>query len=97
MLKLFAAMTLAVAAFTVPVAAAPTSVPAKIETGEKTATLVRHFRGGHHHRFHRGVFIGVPVYTYGSAYGSCRWLRHRAEVTGSSYWWRRYHRCRHGW
>jgi hypothetical protein len=97
MLKLFAAMTLAVAAFTVPVAAAPTSVPAKIETGEQTATLVRHFRGGHHHRFHRGVFIGVPIYTYGTAYGSCRWLRHRAEVTGSSYWWRRYHRCRHGW
>jgi hypothetical protein len=27
----------------------------------------------------------------------CAWLRHRAIVTGSPYWWHRYWRCRHGY
>jgi hypothetical protein len=25
--------------------------------------------------------------------GGCGWLRHRALVTGSPYWWHRYHEC----
>src|SRR5262245_47227899 len=52
------------------------------------------------HRFHRRVFvrraffIGAPVYyAYG---GGCAWLRYRALVTGSPYWWRRYRWCL-GW
>jgi len=50
-----------------------------------------HFR--RFHRFHRRVFIG-GVYGYRHR---CAWLRHRAIVTGSPYWWHRYWRCRHGY
>lgn len=53
----------------------------------------RHRHFGHFHR--RGFIIGAPVYAYG--YGGCGWLRHRALVTGSSYWWHRYRVCRRGW
>lgn len=28
--------------------------------------------------------------------GGCEWLRRRALLTGSRYWWRRYYACR-GW
>jgi hypothetical protein len=57
---------------------------------------VRHVRSARiafHRRAHfrRGVVVGV----YG--HGRCAWLRHRAIVTGSRYWWRRYWRCRHGY
>jgi hypothetical protein len=48
----------------------------------------RRFHGGHHrfHRFHGArIIIGAPVYTYGVYGGGCRWLRHRALVTGSPY------------
>ena len=48
------------------------------------------FRG-----FRRGVLGGGPVYYYRS--GGCAWLRHRALVTGSPYWWHRYRLCRRGW
>jgi hypothetical protein len=54
----------------------------------------RHHRFGHFHR--RGFFIGAPVYSYSYGYG-CGWLRHRALVTGSPYWWHRYRACRRGW
>jgi len=50
---------------------------------------VRHFR--HHRRF---AFVGVYPYTYGDG---CYWLKRRAVYTGSSYWWRRYSACRHGY
>lgn len=73
----------------------------------------RHFHGGRHHfrgglqrhRFHRhwggprlrfrhwGPGIGI----YGGFYNRCGWLRQRAIVTGSGYWWRRYNACRYGW
>jgi len=53
----------------------------------------RHRHFGHFHR--RGFVIGAPVYSY--SYGGCGWLRHRALVTGSSYWWHRYRLCRRGW
>ena len=55
------------------------------------------FRGGGHFGFRRGFVIGGPVY-YGYAYGGgCGWLRHRAVVTGSPYWWHRYRACRYGY
>lgn len=45
-----------------------------------------------------GVEIG---HGYGRPYGyrRCGWLRRRARITGSPYWWRRYRRCmwRHYW
>jgi hypothetical protein len=50
---------------------------------------VHHFR--HHRRF---AFVGVYPYAYD---GDCYWLRRRALNTGSSYWWRRYYACRHGY
>ena len=53
----------------------------------------RNFHRGH--RFHGGIFFGAPL-VYGYHGGSCAWLRHRALVTGSPYWWRRYRWCR-GW
>jgi hypothetical protein len=70
----------------------------------------RSFHGGHArafsgHAFHggrtfrRGVFVGVPLAAYGGYYyaNSCSWLRHRALVTGSGYWWSRYYACRDGY
>jgi hypothetical protein len=41
----------------------------------------------------RAFFVGGPIYAYG---GGCAWLRYRALVTGSPYWWRRYRWCL-GW
>src|SRR6516165_8014614 len=41
----------------------------------------------------RAFFVGAPVYGY---YAGCAWLRHRALLTGSPYWWQRYRWCR-GW
>lgn len=61
----------------------------------------RAFRHGHQgfrhgRRFHGGIFIGPPLF-HGYYYrGGCGWLRRRALVTGSPYWWRRYRLCR-GW
>jgi hypothetical protein len=65
-----------------------------------------HWGGGWGWRGPR-IFIGPAYYGYGYGYpysygatypgyygGDCAWLRHRARVTGSPYWWRRYHwRC----
>jgi len=48
----------------------------------------------HHHR-HRFGFVGVYPYYYGG--DGCYWLKRRAIVTGSHYWWRRYHACRYGY
>lgn len=66
------------------------------------------YHGGYgkpHHgrRHHRGPRIRYypyysyyPYYYYDSYYydDSCAWLRRKALRTGSSYWWRRYERCR---
>jgi hypothetical protein len=41
----------------------------------------------------RAFFVGAPVYGY---YAGCAWLRYRALVTGSPYWWQRYRWCL-GW
>jgi opacity protein-like surface antigen len=57
-----------------------------------------HYHRGHRHHFghfHRRGFVIGPVYSYGYG-GGCGWLRHRAVVTGSPYWWHRYRLCR-GW
>jgi len=65
----------------------------------------RAFHSGHafrshrgHHFARRGVIVGVPL-AYGAYYyaSSCSWLRHRALVTGSPYWWARYQDCRYGY
>lgn len=59
----------------------------------------RHFRRHHHWRHRRhwhrhwhgprfAIYIGGP---------RCGWLRRRAILTGSRYWWRRYYRCRYLW
>ena len=54
------------------------------------------------HRFHRRVFVrsaffvGAPIYASYAYGGGCAWLRYRALVTGSPYWWQRYRWCL-GW
>jgi len=57
------------------------------------------YSGNKHARFHhRHRFVGVPLaYGYYGYSSGCSWLRHRAEVTGSSYWWNRYYACRDGY
>jgi hypothetical protein len=57
-------------------------------------------RGRHSRRFihrHGRHFFFGPGYDFwyydGYYYGNCGWLRQRALVTGSSYWWRRYQLC----
>jgi hypothetical protein len=94
MASAFGIGTLVLMVPTGPVRAAPPvsliEVPnAKVEVGR------RHHRGWHRHRRHRHgfSFYVAPRYHYR---GGCAWLRHRAQVTGSRYWWRRYRRCR-GW
>jgi hypothetical protein len=49
--------------------------------------------------FGGGIFLGPPiVFDDGPYYRSgCGWLHAKAERTGSSYWWRRYHVCRYGY
>lgn len=67
----------------------------------------RHIYGGWNGGWNRGYrrrhygyrrFYGPGVY-FGTGYGyrSCGYLRRRAVVTGSRYWWRRYQQCRYGY
>lgn len=59
--------------------------------------------GGHRHHHNRRFFYGAPFvgyyggygYGYDGGYGDCGWLKRRAIVTGSGYWWRRYEACRY--
>lgn len=54
--------------------------------------IVEHRR---HHRGTRYLWGGLPFYFYDGYYhGDCGWLRRRAEITGSRYWWIRYRQCR---
>jgi hypothetical protein len=50
-------------------------------------------RHGHRHRHFRGrgFLVGVPL-GYGAYYytSGCDWLRRKALITGSGYWWDRY-------
>jgi hypothetical protein len=68
-----------------------------------------HHHGHHHHghRHHRHFYFGAPLafggyygnYYYGDYYGGegCYWLRRRAVLTGSHYWWNRYNACINGY
>jgi len=50
------------------------------------------FRHFHNRRFFVGnafFFGGYPYY----GYGNCYWLKRRAIITGSPYWWSRYEDC----
>jgi hypothetical protein len=88
--RLLAASALALAALTFSAAETPSAALPRLGAPAASPGFWR-FRGPY--RFHRRVFIGAPVYAYA---GGCAWLRHRALVTGSPYWWRRYRWCR-GW
>jgi hypothetical protein len=44
----------------------------------------------------RRYYYGYAPYVVGAYYsGPCTWLRRRAYLTGSPYWWDRYYRCRY--
>jgi hypothetical protein len=53
----------------------------------------KHFRP--YRRFYAAPYVAYGAYSY--SYGNCYWLRERAIVTGSSYWWQRYEACRDYW
>ena len=72
---------------------APTNVVQTVGGRHYHHRPFRHRHFGHFHR--RGFVIGAPIYAYSD--GGCAWLRHRALVTGSPYWWHRYRLCRRGW
>jgi hypothetical protein len=65
----------------------------------------RRFHRDRHKRHHdrrrirrlgRHLFWGSGFWYYdGYYYGNCEWLRRRALITGSRYWWRRYRLCRY--
>jgi hypothetical protein len=82
-----------------PAAAVP--AVSKVETPSGVTEVGQRHHRWHGHRHHGGrhrhtgfrFYVG-PRHYYG---GGCAWLRHRAAVTGSSYWWRRYRACRGGW
>jgi len=56
------------------------------------------FNHDHFHHFHNRRFFvsnvfffgGYPYYGY---YGDCYWLKRKAIITGSPYWWTRYEAC----
>src|SRR5262245_47734733 len=81
------------------VSAPPASAAVQPHLSQAATNVVRTVGWGHRHHhfghFRRGFVIGAPVYAY-SYGGGCGWLRHRAIVTGSPYWWHRYRVCR-GW
>jgi hypothetical protein len=112
MLKSIVAAALLGAQFALPVLPAHAAAVPRLDQGPAGVTPVRFHGGFHHfaghpgfhrfhhfHRFHGAFVIGGPVYYYGYGYGygGCAWLRHRAFVTGSPYWWHRYRLCRYGW
>lgn len=72
--------------------------PARLAAKAEGTTQVRRGHTGFHRSFvHRRppvVFYAAPLlaYPYYGGYGGhCSWLLHKARVTGSRYWWRRYH------
>ena len=64
------------------------------------------FSGARHIRVYprhvrRGVIYGgIPLVGYGTYRyyrgDGCYWLKQKAMITGSHYWWRRYWACRNG-
>ena len=64
----------------------------------KHAERDHHGDRDHHGNRHRVFRNGAWVWVYGPDYyasDDCSWLRHRAIVTGSPYWWDRYNACRY--
>ena len=64
--------------------------PPRFDRRNRRHVEPRHRRGG----------VWRPGYTWGGVwiapgiyYAECEWLRRRAIVTGSPFWWRRYWRC----
>ena len=54
----------------------------------------RRYRGRRNRRLRR-YYYGYAPYVVGAYYGGrCTWLRRRAYLTGSPYWWSRYYSCR---
>ena len=54
----------------------------------------RRYRGRRYRRLRR-YYYGYAPYVVGAYYrGPCTWLRRRAYLTGSPYWWSRYYSCR---
>jgi hypothetical protein len=49
------------------------------------------------HHFHNRRFFVSNVFFFGGypyyGYGNCYWLKRRAIITGSRYWWARYENC----
>jgi hypothetical protein len=54
----------------------------------------RDHKRGRKDRRHLGIFLGSTYYPYYSYVNECQWLRRRAILTGSDYWWRRHWTCR---
>jgi hypothetical protein len=90
--KSFIAKTAAVAIFTMAAFTGAMTVASPAEAGPKKKFGVSIVIGGGH------GFYGAygPHYAGYSHHGSCRWLYRRAVKTGSPYWWKRFHNCRHG-
>jgi hypothetical protein len=54
----------------------------------------RRYRGRRYRKLRR-YYYGYAPYVAGAYYGGpCTWLRRRAYLTGSPYWWSRYYSCR---
>jgi hypothetical protein len=65
--------------------------------GRKFAGNFKHRRFGHKHRNRFAFYAGPAYYAYYDSGYSCGGLYRRAVLTGSRYWWRRYHACRDGY
>ena len=110
MTRLMLAVAALAATLALPVSSSSAATLPRIEAPHNDTLAVRHRHFGHrfhgprvfYHRphrfrhFHYGLLLAPPVY-YSAHRGGCAWLRHRAVVTGSPYWWRRYKQCRYGW
>ena len=69
-----------------------------VDHGRHSRHFIKHGRHSRHfirrHGRHFFFASGVGFWFYdGYYYGDCAWLRQRAIVTGSSYWWHRYNQC----
>jgi hypothetical protein len=61
----------------------------------RTAARDNDNHGNDRHDRRHGHFVNGVWVWYGAPYASndCGWIKHRAIVTGSPYWWSRYHEC----
>lgn len=90
-----AGMLAITAGMAVPAAKAESGVSVRVGPGGVGVRVGDHDR--RHGRRGRHYGWGPGFYFYDGYYhGNCRWLRNRAEETGSRTWWRRYRQCREG-